>query len=71
MCVCVSLFYNPAASIALSGSYSVAGEEERKLGDRLRHKLIHYSSAVRGRERITVLTYKELRLSPAAYDHYV
>lgn len=45
-CVFPSLFYSPARSISQSGSYSVAGEEEWKPGDRLRHTPIHYSSAV-------------------------
>lgn len=72
VCECVTLFYNPAAaSITQSGSYSVAGEEKRKLGDRLRHKLIHYSSAVRGRQRITVLTHEELPPEPTAHNHYI
>lgn len=61
---CVSsALYNPARSVSHSGLYSVAGEEEEKLGDRLRHNPIHYSSAVRG--KITIRTSNVFDL---AYD---
>lgn len=45
-CVFTSLFYNLARSISQSGSNRVAGEEEGKLTDRLRHSqyIIHLLS---------------------------
>lgn len=61
------LFYNPARSISQSGSNSVAGEEEGKPGDRLRHDPIHYSSAVR--ERLSIQTYNDLQWTSTVFYH--
>lgn len=62
-CVLPSLFYNAFRCVSQSASHSEAGEEERKLADRLRYNPMHYSCAVR--ERITIQTSNDLQVHSA------